>query len=153
MKKINNFLLFYLLILSIFAYFFLFIKHQVGNDSTMSEWFINYEGGFTKRGFVGQLAVELTRLFKSNLRWVIFLLQSFICTIYFFLLYQLLKNLKCERIIVLSIFTPIFILYPIAEIEVLARKEIIIFSFFLIYLLVTKSNNFKIFLLLLFYIL
>jgi len=153
MKKINNFLFFYLLILLIFAYFFLFIKHQVGNDSTMSEWFINYEGGFTRRGFAGQLAVELTRLFQSNLRWVIFLLQSFICTIYFFLLYQLLKNLKYERIIVLSILTPIFILYPIAEIEVLARKEIIIFSFFLIYLLVPRSNNFKIFLLLIFSIL
>ena len=36
----------------------------------------------------------------------------------------------------LSIFTPIFILYPIAEIEVLARKEIFIFIILLIYLFI-----------------
>ena len=34
----------------------------------------------------------------------------------------------------LSIFSPIFILYPIADIEVLARKELFIFSFLLTYL-------------------
>ena len=66
-KKLSNYLLIYLLILLSFSYFFLFIKHQVGNDSTISEWFINYEGGFTKRGLIGQLAVELSRFFEFNL--------------------------------------------------------------------------------------
>ena len=127
MKKINNIIFFYLLILLSFAYFYLYIKHQVGNDSTVSEWLINYEGGFTKRGIIGQLAIELTRLFDTNLRWVILLLQSSICTLYFVFLYKLFKDLKYDRTIILAIFTPIFILYPIAEIEVLARKEIIVF--------------------------
>ena len=35
-----------------------------------------------------------------------------------------------ERVIILSILSPIFILYPVAEIEVLARKEIIVFSLY-----------------------
>ena len=94
MKKIDKYLSFYLLILISFSYFFLFVKHQVGNDSTISEWFINYEGGFTKRGITGQIAIELSRYFESNLRWVIFLLQSLACTIYFLLLYYLIKNLR-----------------------------------------------------------
>ena len=143
MKKIDKYLSFYLLILISFSYFFLFVKHQVGNDSTISEWFINYEGGFTKRGITGQIAIELSRYFESNLRWVIFLLQSLACTIYFLLLYYLIKNLRYERVIILSIFTPIFILYPIAEIEVLARKEIIVFSLFIIYMLIPRNDNFK----------
>ena len=145
MKKLKSYLFFYFLILLSFSYFYLFIKHQVGNDSTISEWLINYEGGFTKRGIVGQLAIELSRFFKTNLRWIIFLLQSFTVTVYFFLLFNLLKKLNYERVIILSIFTPIFILYPVAEIEVLARKEIIVFSLFLIYLLVPRYSNFKIF--------
>ena len=49
-KNINNYIIFYLFILIIFSYFYLYIKHTVGNDSTISEWLINYEGGFTKRG-------------------------------------------------------------------------------------------------------
>ena len=144
-KKFNNYLFFYLLILIGFSYFFLFIKHNVANDSTISEWLINYEGGFTKRGLIGQFAIELSRIFQSNLRWVIFLLQSLACTLYFFLLYKLLRNLKFERIIILSIFTPIFILYPIAEIEVLARKEILVFSLFITYLLIPRKSKYKIF--------
>ena len=142
-KKLNNYLAIYLITLLCFSYFFLFVKHEVGNDSTISEWLINYEGGFTKRGLVGQIALEIARFFESNLRWVIFILQSFTYTIYFFLLYQLLKNLKFEKITILSIFTPIFILYPVAEIEVLARKEIIIFVIFLIYLFVPRKSDLK----------
>ena len=143
MKKINNYLFYYLFILLGFSFFFLFIKHQVGNDSTISEWLINYEGGFTKRGLVGQFAIETSRFFGSDIRWVIFLFQSFICTCYFILLYNLLIKLKYERVIILSILSPIFILYPIAEIEVLARKETIVFSLFLIYLLIPRNSNFK----------
>ena len=144
-KKINNYLFIYLLVLLSFSYFFLFIKHNVGNDSTISEWLINYEGGFTKRGLIGQLTIELSRIFDSNLRWVIFLLQSFACTVYFFLLFVFFKNLKFERIIILSIFTPIFILYPIAEIEVLARKEVLVFSLYITYLMIPRDSKFKFF--------
>ena len=74
---------------------------------------------------------------------MIFLLQSFTITLYFILLFNFLKRLHYERIIILSIFTPIFILYPVAEIEVLARKEIIVFCSFLIYFLVPRDNKFK----------
>ena len=142
-KKVNNYLFIYLLILLIFSYFFLFTKHNVANDSTISEWLINYEGGFTKRGLIGQFAIELSRIFESNLRWIIFLLQSFTCTIYFFLLFVFLKKLKFERVIILSIFTPIFILYPIAEIEVLARKEVLVFSLYITYLMIPRDSILK----------
>lgn len=149
-KKFSLYLFVYFLILLFFTYFFLFYKHQVANDSTVSEWLINYEGGFTKRGLIGQVAIEFTRIFSSDLRWIIFLMQSFVCTVYFLLLYLLLKNLRFERTIILAVFTPIFILYPIAEIEVLARKEIIVFVLYLIYLLVPRGSSFKIFSLFLF---
>ena len=143
MKKINNYLFYYLIILLGFSFFFLSIKYQVGNDSTISEWLINYEGGFTKRGLVGQFAIETSRFFGSDIRWVIFLFQSFICTCYFILLYNLLIKLKYERVIILSILSPIFILYPVAEIEVLARKETIVFCLLLIYLFIPRKSNFK----------
>ena len=130
-KKINNkYILIYLITLLLFSYFFLYFKHQVGNDSTISEWLINFEGGFTRRGLIGQGTIILSRFFDSELRFMIFVAQSFFYTFYFLFLWNLLKDLKINRIINLSIFTPIFILYPVAEIEVLARKEIIVFVFF-----------------------
>ena len=134
MKKNINFYIFtYLTILFFFSVFFLYQKHEVANDSTISEWLINYEGGFTKRGLIGQLSIYLSNFFTIKLREVIFILQALMVGVYFVLIYQFLKNISYNKIFIFAIFTPIFILYPIAEIEVLARKEIFIFIYFLIY--------------------
>ena len=140
----------YIAILFIFSVFYLYGKYNVGNDSTVSEWLINYEGGFTKRGLIGQIAIFISEFFNFSLRQSILFFQIFSIGVYYLLLINFFKSIRFNKIILLSIFTPIFLLYPVAEIEVLGRKEIIIFSFFLIYLMLKnfrQKNYFKIFLL------
>jgi len=132
-KNINFYIFIYLSALFLFSVFFLYQKHDVANDSTISEWLINYEGGFTKRGVIGQLSIYLSNFFIIKLRDAIFILQTFLVGTYFFLIYHFLKNIFYNKIFIFAIFTPIFILYPIAEIEVLARKEIFIFIYLLVY--------------------
>ena len=87
-KNINFYIFIYLSILFLFSVFFLYQKHDVGNDSTISEWLINYEGGFTKRGLIGQLSIYLSNLFAIKLRDTIFILQTLMLGTYFFLIYQ-----------------------------------------------------------------
>ena len=143
-KNIDNYLISYFLILFFFATFFLYIKHDVGNDSTISEWLINYSGGFTKRGIIGQISIYFSNSFSLGLRDTILGLQILIVGIYFICLYFFLKNILFDRILLLALFTPIFILFPIAEIEVLARKEIFIFILFLGYVSISKyKSNFQ----------
>jgi len=140
----------YISILFIFSVFYLGGKYNVGNDSTVSEWLINYEGGFTKRGLIGQIAIYISEFFNYSLRQSILFFQIFSIGLYYLLLINFFKSVKFNKIILLSIFTPIFLLYPVAEIEVLGRKEIIIFSFYLIYLTLQnfrQKNYFRIFLL------
>ena len=132
-SKFTNYFFYYLLGLFFFSILFLYKKHDIGNDSTISEWLINYSGGFTKRGIIGQICILVADFFKTNLRDVILIFQIIIIGIYFTLLFRLLKNIPVNQISILSIFTPIFILYPVAEIEVLARKEIFIFCIFIFY--------------------
>ena len=147
---VNKYLNLYILILFIFSVFYLHSKYNVGNDSTISEWLINYEGGFVKRGLIGQIAINISELLNYSLRQSILYFQIFSIGIYYLLLINLFKSVKFNKIILLSIFTPIFLLYPVAEIEVLGRKEIIIFSFYLIYLTLNnfkQKNYFRIFLL------
>ena len=86
-KDFNKFFSYYLSILLLFGIFFLYEKHTVGNDSTISEWIINYQGGFTKRGIIGQLSIYITNFFKLDLRDVILIFQIFILTVYFISLY------------------------------------------------------------------
>jgi len=138
--NVNKYFNLYVSILFIFSVIYLNGKYNVGNDSTVSEWLINYEGGFIKRGLIGQIAINISELFNYSLRQSILFFQIFSIFIYYSLLIYFFKSLRFNKIILLSIFTPIFLLYPVAEIEVLGRKEIIIFSFFLIYL---SLKNFK----------
>jgi len=142
LQKYNRYLLVYLLLLFSLSVCFLFIKHNTGNDSTMSEWFINYTGGFTKRGLIGQISIFFARALDIGLRDIIFYFQSIILGIYFFLIYLFFKNVFLDRILLLSIFTPIFLLYPVYEVEVLARKEIFIFIIYIIHILtlITKPH-------------
>ena len=140
MKNIFNiYLKYYLITLLFFGIFYLYLKHDVGNDSTISEWFINYTGGFTKRGIIGQLSIYFANYFNLSLRDSILILQIFTLMVYFIALYNFLRNLKVNKIIILAIFTPIFILYPIAEVEVLVRKETLIFCIYLFYFFLNKN--------------
>ena len=143
-KNINFYIIIYLYILFFFSVFFLYQKHDVSNDSTISEWLINYEGGFTKRGLIGQLSIYFSNFFIIKLRDTIFILQTLLVGVYFILIYQFLKNISYNKILIFAIFTPIFILYPVAEIEVLARKEIFIFIYFLLYTFIPiQKKNLK----------
>ncbi len=139
-KNINTQLSYYFVILSFFGIFFLFQKHNTGNDSTISEWLINYSGGFTKRGIIGQISVLVSPIFDFNLRDSILFFQILIFITYFISLYFFLKDILINNLLLLAIFTPIFILYPIAEIEVLARKELFIFCFYIFYLNISNKN-------------
>ena len=139
-KKFNNYFFIYLSLLFLFGIFWLYIKHSVGNDSTISEWLINYQGGFIKRGLIGEICFQIAIHFDLSLRFVIFLFQSLIYSIFLILIYRFFRNIPTNLIIILSIFTPIFLLYPVAEIEVLARKETFIFIGFLLFLNISNFN-------------
>ena len=68
--KLNfrKWLFIYLLVIFSFSVFYLYIKHSVGNDSTISEWLINYNGGFTRRGMGGEITIFFADLFNISLR-------------------------------------------------------------------------------------
>ena len=134
-KNWSNYLKIYVGALIFFGVFFLYSKHDVGNDSSLSDWLINYEGGFVRRGLIGELITNFSTILSLKLRDLILIFQLFFFTSYYFLISLFCKNLFQNRLIILAIFSPIFILYPVAEIEVLGRKELIIFLIFLSYLL------------------
>ena len=93
----KNFLLF-IIFLIIFFVLFLYVKHDVGNDSSISEWLINYNGGFTRRGLGGEIAIMIANLFELSLRQSIFFIQSLAHISYLVLVFFYLKNLKANII-------------------------------------------------------
>jgi hypothetical protein len=129
--RVKDYFFIFILINIILVIFWLNIKHIVGNDSSISEWLINYQGGFTRRGLGGELGMALSNFLDISLRRSIFLIQTIIHSSYLVLIYFYFKELKFNIVQIFALYAPIFLLYPIAELEVLGRKEIILFLFFL----------------------
>ena len=61
------------------------------NDSGLTEWLINYQGGFGKRGLPGEIFYQLNNYvnIQANYLWIVICLSS-----YFILLYFFLKKIK-----------------------------------------------------------
>ena len=87
-KKFKNILLIYLLFLYFTAIYYLLLKHTDGSDSTISEWLVNYYGGFTRRGLSGHIFAQISIIFDTPIRFVIFIFQSFFYLIFLTLMFK-----------------------------------------------------------------
>ncbi len=137
---IKNKFLPYLIFVITLSIFYLYYKHDVANDTSVSEWLINYQGGFTRRGLGGEINIFFANIFSINLRDSIFFVQAFTHFIYLILLFLYIKNLKLNIIQIFALFSPLFLLYPLAELESLGRKEILIFLFFISTLFLSEKR-------------
>ncbi len=131
-ENFNNYFKIYLTILFIFASYFLFQKYNNPVEWTISEWLINYQGGFTRRGLIGEIVYHLNKILPYTLREIILILQILSIFIYYYLIYAYFKKIKQNFLLIFAILSPLFIIYPIAEVEVLARKEIFLFISFIL---------------------
>jgi len=142
-KKFNIIFLIFVSFIFFGTVFWLYQKHTVPNDSTISEWLINYQGGFTRRGIIGEISFQFAKLYDLNLRFTIFLFQSFIYLSYSILVYIFIKDVPKNILTVTALFSPLFLLYPLAELEVLARKEVFLFVGFIIFLILLNTKYSK----------
>ena len=74
----------YLSILFILSIFFLLNVYESQTNNSMAEWLINYQGGFTRRGFLGEVVFQSSMVFDFELRTGFLFLQIFIYLLYFF---------------------------------------------------------------------
>ena len=149
--RINRGFKIYFSFIIFYAIFYLYFKHNVSNDTSISEWLINYKGGFTRRGLGGELNIITANIFNLPLRLSIFFYQALFHSIYLVLLFAYIRNLKFNIFQIFAFFSPLFLIYPIAEIEALGRKEILLLIFFTASIILSGKNfspkliNFSIF--------
>ena len=138
---LNLYLKIYLIILYLFAVFFFFQKYNNYVEWTISEWLINYQGGFTRRGLIGEIVFQISKLSSLTIRETILTFQIATYLIYFYLLYKFLKDTNSNILFIFAIFSPLFVIYPIAEVAVLGRKEIFIYVSFLLVVNIFSIKN------------
>ena len=85
----------YLSVLFILSAFFLITVYQSETNNSMAEWLINYQGGFTRRGFLGEIIFQMSMFFDFELRKGFLLLQIFLKTRLLIIFFVWLFFLQC----------------------------------------------------------
>tara|TARA_B100001175_G_C19458392_1_gene615176 strand:- start:183 stop:1364 length:1182 start_codon:yes stop_codon:yes gene_type:complete len=139
-KKDNVLSVYFLyLILGIFIYSILQIG-EFPQKYVFTEWLINYEGGYVRRGILGQLIFEISNIFNIDIKILILFFQISIYTIYLTIFYLQFSKIKINFFWLLIIFSPISFAYPLIELMVLGRKDIFIITLFLIFSIMNYKN-------------
>ena len=126
----NPSLKFFLITVILFCLTFEVVRfYEYVNDFSnwqYADWLINYQGGFVRRGFIGNILYLIHKFFKINLDLIIFI---FVTSIYFFISYFLLKSLKYlenNKENLLIFLSPGFFIYPIMNSGIIGRKDILL---------------------------
>ena len=139
--KIKNFyLLYYFIFLFIVTFYYLITLNVVETYNAMTEWLINYQGGFVRRGFFGEVLFKISQYLNLDLKFSILITQTTLYGIFYYLIYLLIKELKLNKFLLFIIFSPVFLFYPIAELEALGRKEILVSILFLTISIFFRQN-------------
>ena len=142
MKQYKNLFFLYLTFLLIFILFFLAAVHNSPVNNAMAEWVINYQGGFTRRGFLGEIIFQISLFFDFQLRKTFLVMQIILYVFYFFSIYTLFKKIEFKYYFALAIFSPLFFVFSLSELEALGRKDILLFLIFILnFLIYFKFNN------------
>mgnify|MGYP001191965907 CR=1 FL=1 len=139
--KSNKIVISYFYLVTFTTIFYLTSLH-LNLSNAMTEWLINYQGGFTRRGFFGEILFHAAVFFDLELKKTILFVQCSIYSVFFYYTYFLIKELEKYNLIFLSIFSAIFLFFPLAELEALGRKEVLV-SILMLGLVLMKNQSFN----------
>ena len=89
------------------------------------DWLINYQGGFVRRGLIGEFLFQIHNMINIDLDILIFSFVSFLYLMISFFLIKTIKYLENSQLNSLIFLSPGFFLYPIMNSEVIGRKDIL----------------------------
>ena len=106
-NKINNKLF---LVLSGFVILnYIFFSQRIifrQNPYIAGDWLVNYQGGFVRRGFLGELFYQISKIFDVSILNILFAFNSIIIVILFFFTYSIIKNSLKNYIFIIYCFLP-----------------------------------------------
>ena len=145
LNKINyKFFKYYIYICLILSIFFLYHKFNYPTDWSTSEWLINYQGGFTRRGLIGEFLIQVNQFLDFKMRNLVFFFEIILLTTYYLYVINFFKKVEFSPLLILIIFSPLGFLFPVVEAEAIARKEILLFCLYIFYLSSLLKDNKKV---------
>ena len=106
-----------------------------------SDWLINYQGGFTRRGLIGEILYTLYSLTNIRLDLLLYLFVMSLYIGFFYFLFKILDKTNLDFLNTLIVFSPLSFIYLATSKTLAGRKEILLF--FLITIFFYKFEKIK----------
>ena len=107
------------------------------------DWLINYQGGFVRRGLIGEFLFQIHNIINFDLDILIFTFVSFLYLMVSFFLIKIIKYLENSQLNTLIFLSPGFFLYQIMNSEVIGRKDILFLLVLAFFVFFEKRLNNK----------
>ena len=91
-----------------------------------SDWLINYQGGFIRRGLPGEIFYQFHKLTNIPLDLIVFISVSLLYIFFAVNFIKIISKIKLNFLNLLILFSPLSFLYPVMEQKVSGRKDIIL---------------------------
>ena len=122
-KLLFNFL-FLIIFLVLSVYFYKSFFSMLGNKWAFWELFVNYEGGFMKRGILGEIFINLNKSFGISPFSFFSPLFVFLYSLQIIIFYKLLYPYKISKLLcVLIVFSPALLMFNFYDINTYFTKD------------------------------
>jgi hypothetical protein len=129
----NKILLVLLLIITLNYLFFNYRLIFRQNAYIAADWLINYQGGFVRRGLIGEIIFFLAYNLNIHILKITYLVSSFFFLSFIYTYYQCIKAYLKFNFLLLYLFLPSTLLFTFFDPLAIGRKEILVLLFISLY--------------------
>ena len=124
------------IIVVFFVFVFVFLIHLAlklasshpPDQWEIGDWLINYQGGFIRRGLIGEICLRVSQILGINIVLLVLVIQIFFYLIFLAYTCRLAVKSTFSPLNAALIFSPAFILFPVLDPQGGFRKEILLFA-------------------------
>lgn len=91
---VNNILTIYFIAIICFVAIYSFVYIPDYETYEISDWMINYEGGFVRRGLIGQCLLWANHIHSFDIRYSIVLIEAFFYVLFLYLIFKIFNKYK-----------------------------------------------------------
>ena len=113
------------------------------NGWIITDWLINFQAGFVRRGLSGFIIFKLSDILLQRANFTVFWIQTTICIAYMIILFFLINRKRLNIWFLILLLSPVTLLFPILDSLAVGRKEIILFLLFGFYIICLNKKMLK----------
>ena len=133
-KNLNNKI--FLIISSFVIINYIFFANRIifrHNPYITADWLINYQGGFVRRGFLGEIFFQLSYYTKIDILYLLFFFNIIVIILFFYLIYNIIKSSLYNNLFLVYCLIPSTILFTFFDPLAVGRKDYFILLPYLFY--------------------